>query len=79
MHQLRLGLDAVRVQYAHVRGARARVGQQRALADPRLPPQHQRAAPALAGAGQQRIDPRPLGLPADEHAATLHRCSIDAQ
>jgi hypothetical protein len=42
--------------------------EQRRLADPGLPADHQRTAVARARAGQQGLDPVELGFPSDQHA-----------
>ncbi len=68
-----LGLHPARAQDRHAGGdrLRARVLEQRGLADPGLADEEQRAAPAGAGVAQQPVDPGPLLVAADEH----HRCN----
>ena len=69
--QLGLVLGAGGAQHAHVGGALGGRAQQRGLADPGLPGQHQDGAAAGACVLQQGVDPSQLRCPADQHVLSL--------
>ncbi len=66
-----LGLRAGRPQQRCPGGDRGRVLQQRRLADPGLAGEHEHAAAAEPGAGDDRVDGLPLGVPPDEHRPSV--------
>jgi hypothetical protein len=64
---LRLGLDAERLEDAKAFCSIDRVFEQRALAHSGFAAENKRPASALPGRVQHRLDPRALTLPAEEH------------
>ena len=70
---LPLGIHAGRAQHPHARVAdrRRSVVEQRALADPRLAGQQQRAALTHARGGHQPADDLPFALASDQHGSSL--------
>jgi len=66
-----LGLRAGRPQQPGPAGDRRRVFQQRRLADPGLAGEHEHAAAAEPGTRDDRVDGLPLGVPPDEHRASV--------
>ncbi len=67
--KLALGLDPRHGEHAHVAPRLAGVREQRALADPGLAGEHDRAAPASACVLQRAVDQRELPPPPHEHAS----------
>jgi hypothetical protein len=62
-----LRLDTLGAEHRHVGGRRARVGQQRRLSAARHAADHECAAGGTTGSLEQGGNPRPFGIPADQH------------
>ena len=73
VRELRLGLDAERAHDLGIAGLRDGVLEQRALADPGVAADDERAAPAAPRLLEHPIDPSALALTADEHVAIIER------